>query len=123
MVGQDAAPAAGTGDPAMTLAVPTAQYRTSYQFHAPTNYVSNFVNVTAPSGATVTLDGQPIPGSSFLAVGSSGFGVAKVALSNTGNGSHLAESSMPFGITVYGYGTYTSYWYPGGLDLTPIPVE
>ena len=27
---------------------------------------------------------------------------------------------MPFGITVYGYGQYTSYWYPGGLDLKDI---
>ncbi len=123
MVGQDAAPAAGTGDPAMTLAVPSDQYRTSYQFHAPTNYVSNFVNVTAPTGATVTLDGAAIPATSFTAIGASGFGVAKVPLSNTGNGTHAAESSMGFGITVYGYGTYTSYWYPGGLDLTTIPVE
>ncbi len=60
---------------------------------------------------------------SFTAIGASGFGVAKVPLSNTGNGTHAAESSMGFGITVYGYGTYTSYWYPGGLDLTTIPVE
>jgi hypothetical protein len=28
--------------------------------------------------------------------------------------------SMPFGITVYGYGQYTSYWYPGGLELMTI---
>ena len=27
---------------------------------------------------------------------------------------------MAFGITVYGYGQYTSYWYPGGLDLNTI---
>ena len=27
---------------------------------------------------------------------------------------------MPFGITVYGYGQYTSYWYPGGLNLKTV---
>ena len=27
-----------TGDPSMTLAVPVAQYRTDYLFHAPQNY-------------------------------------------------------------------------------------
>jgi hypothetical protein len=30
---------------------------------------------------------------------------------------------MAFGISVYGYGSYTSYWYPGGLDLKSIVVE
>ena len=48
-----------TGDPAMTISVPTEQYRKAYSFHAPTNYESNFVNITAPTGANITLDGQP----------------------------------------------------------------
>ncbi len=30
--------------------------------------------------------------------------------------------SRPFGITVYGVGDYTSYMYPGGLDLEKIFV-
>ena len=50
----------GTGDPAMALAVPVEQFRTSYLFHAPTNYETNYVDVTAPMGATVTLDGAPL---------------------------------------------------------------
>jgi hypothetical protein len=29
---------------------------------------------------------------------------------------------MPFGIVVYGFGSYTSYMYPGGLDLTAINI-
>jgi hypothetical protein len=123
MVGQDAPPSAATGDPAMTLAVPTDQYRLDYQFHAPTNYESNYVNVTAPMGATVTVDGTPIDASQYTPVGASGFGVARIALSNAGNGSHSANSSDPFGITVYGFGQYTSFWYPGGLDLNVIPVD
>jgi hypothetical protein len=123
MVGQNAAPAATTGDPAMTLAVPIEQYRDNYRFHAPTNYEANYVNVTAPTGAVVQVDGAAIPAGSYAPIGASGFGVARVALSNTGNGNHVAQSSVPFGITVYGYGQYTSYWYPGGLDLKPIVVE
>jgi len=119
MVGQDAG--GGSGDPAFTLAVATDQYRLSYVFHAPTNYESNYVNVTAPDGATVMLDGTAVTG--FTPVGGSGISVARVPLPNGANGNHTATSNVPFGIEVYGYGQYTSYWYPGGLDLAVIPVE
>jgi len=107
----------------MALAVPVAQYRTSYQFHAPTNYTANFVNITAPTGAEVMLDGALVPAASYEPIGTSGHGVARVALANTGTGTHTATSTMAFGISVYGYGSYTSYWYPGGLDLESIVLE
>jgi IgGFc binding protein len=118
MEGQDAG--GETGDPAMTLSVPIDQYRTDYLFHAPTNYEVNYVNVTAPTGAAVMLDGQPVTG--FTPIGTSGFDVARVVLPNGVDGNHEISSDEKFGITVYGYGQYTSYWYPGGLDLTDIPV-
>ncbi|MBM4359223.1 MAG: IgGFc-binding protein [Deltaproteobacteria bacterium] len=108
----------GSGDPAMTLAVATAQYRTSYLFHAPTNYDSNYVNIVAPTNATVTLDGMAV--SNLKPIGGSGYGVARIQLSNAGDGNHNISANLPFGISVYGYGQYTSYWYPGGLNLTPL---
>ena len=107
------------GDPAMVSSVPTGQYRTEYIFHAPTNYTTNYVNVTAPTGAMVTLDGTPVTG--FTAIGASGFGVARVVLGAGVNGNHTITGDRPFGITVYGYGQFTSYWYPGGLNLSDIP--
>ncbi|HQP34475.1 MAG TPA: IgGFc-binding protein [Polyangiaceae bacterium] len=113
MIGQAAG--GNTGDPAMALAVTSQQYRTNYLFHAPTNYEANFVNVMAPTGASVTLDGAAVTG--FTAIGSTGFGIARVQLPNTNLGNHRILSNMPAGISVYGYGQYTSYWYPGGLDL------
>lgn len=103
------------GDPAMALAVATEQYRGSYLFHAPTNYLSNYVNITAPNGAVITLDGADVAG--FTPIGASGFSVARVQLNNGGDGNHNITGNMPFGISVYGYGDDTSYWYPGGLDL------
>ncbi len=116
MTGQDQG--GGQGDPAMAIAVPTAQFRTSYLIHAPTNYSTNFVNIVAPTAASVTLDGQPV--ATFQTIGNSGYRVARIALSNAGDGNHTVNSSLPCGVTVYGYGQYTSYWYPGGLDLTPL---
>jgi hypothetical protein len=111
----------GTGDPAMALAIPVEQYRTEYQFHAPANYETNYVNVTAPMSATVTLDGQVLTG--FTAIGASGIGVVRAQLSNLGTGDHTVTGTEPFGISVYGYGQFTSFWYPGGLNLSEIVVE
>jgi hypothetical protein len=118
MEGQEAG--GGTGDPAMTLAVPVEQFRTQYLFHAPTNYESNYVDVIAPVGAAVMLDGAPI---NFVAIGTTGYALARVAPLTAGpnnDGNHSIQSNMAFGITVYGYGQYTSYWYPGGLNLNTI---
>jgi hypothetical protein len=117
MQGQDAG--GNTGDPAMAIAVPTLQYRTSYLVHAPTNYESNFVNITAPTGSTVLLNGGPVM--NFAPIGNTGYEIARVELSNVGDGTHELTGDQPFGVTVYGYGQYTSYWYPGGMDLDIIP--
>ena len=118
MVGQAAPPAQTSGDPAMALAVGKEQYRNSYLFHTPTNYTTSYVNIVAPTGTTITLDGAPV--STFTVIGNSGFGLARVALNNAGGGNHNISGSQPFGITVYGYGDYTSYWYAGGLNLVKL---
>jgi hypothetical protein len=106
------------GDPAMSLAVATAQFRTNYQFIAPPSYYENWVNVIAPTGASITLDGTAVSG--FGApIGNSGYTVAHVSLCANGscNGVHSIQSNRPFGVEVYGYGYFTSYMYPGGLNL------
>jgi hypothetical protein len=117
MLGQEAG--GDSGDPAMALSVATEQYRTNYLFHAPINYESNFVNITAPMNAKVTLDAAPVAG--FKAIGATGYGVVRLELGDNIDGNHHIESDKPVGISVYGYGQYTSYWYPGGLDLEVLP--
>jgi hypothetical protein len=122
LVGQDyggfgSSAMGASGDPSQSLAIPTEQYRTSYTFLAPDTYASNFVGVSAPSGVEVDLDGAAMGG--FAPVGGTGFGVANTSISG---GVHTITSSSPFGIVVYGFGAYTSYMYPGGLDLQRINV-
>jgi hypothetical protein len=107
------------GDPATTVAVPLDQYRDHYLFLAPTNYLYNYVNVTAPMGAQVTLDGTPI--AAFDAIGATGYGVARVLLTGT-TGRHAIEGNMPFGIQVYGYGSWTAYAYAGGMNASPLLI-
>ena len=113
-LGQDAG--GSTGDPDEVLSVPVQQYRTQYLFHAPVNYLTNYVNVTAPTSATVTLDDMTL--AAGTAIGTTGYQIMRVPLDNSGTGNHTIEATDRVGITVYGYGTYTSYWYPGGLELT-----
>lgn len=115
MVGQSysAAPGSGApGDPAMALAVPVEQYRNDYRFLAPESFEQNYVNVIATPDAQVKLDGKAVTG--FTAIPGSSYSVAKVKIDG---GVHNIEGSSAFGISVYGVGSYTSYMYPGGLDL------
>lgn len=109
------------GDPAQSQAIPTGQYRNEYTFLAPENYDSSWVDVTSKLGDSVWVDDQLVTGDS--PIGQSGWGVAHVKL---GGGSvHHAKGAKPFGIVVYGYGDWTSYMYPGGLNLGTInpPVK
>ena len=108
---------ATAGDPAMSVAIPQAQYRSSYQFVATPNYQQNWVNIIAPNGSTVTVDGTNY--TSGTAIGGSGYWTTPISLCvGSCTGVHAASGTAPFGIQVYGYGAYTSYMYPGGLNLT-----
>jgi hypothetical protein len=119
MVGQGSPLSADPGDPSMTLAVPVEQYRTEYRFLAPETYEQNYVSVVAKSGATVLLDGTPLGG--WSAVGASGYVAVGQAITG---GTHLitTDGTDGFGIQVYGVGNYTSYMYPGGLDMKVINI-
>ena len=118
MVGQNysgSTSAEAPGDPAMALAVPVEQFRTSYRFLAPESFEQSYVNVIAREGASVQLDGAEVSG--FEEIPGSVYLVAKIAVEGE---AHAIEGSTPFGIAVYGVGSYTSYMYPGGLDLRPL---
>ena len=117
MVGQGAN--FGTSDPAMVIAVPSEQFRTSYLFYAQTGWNANYVDIIAPAGSATQVDGAPV--NNFVAIGNSNFTIAHVKLSNAGDGTHKVTSDKKVGISVYGVVNYGSYWYPGGLDLDTIP--
>ncbi len=106
------------GDPAMAMAVPVEQYRTEYTFLAPDTYVSNYLTAIHPTGAYPVLDGTPVSGDTAEVAG--GYSRTNLSISS---GIHTMESDEEFAITVYGVGSYTSYMYPGGLDLEFVEVE
>jgi IgGFc binding protein len=108
------------GDPSQSLAIAVEQYRTKYVFLAPNDYDESYVDVVMPVDAKLTLDGAQVDAAA-QPIGS-GFGIARLPLraSASDTGSHVLTATAPVGIQVLGYGSYTSYQYPGGLDLRPI---
>jgi hypothetical protein len=112
------------GDPSQSFATTVEQYRKKYVFLAPDDYDESFADVVMPMDAKVTIDGQALPGAPTAV--SSGFGVARVKLGPGPSGAHVLQSDEPVGLQVIGYGAYTSYQYPGGLNLghiAPPPLK
>lgn len=120
---QDAAPnpngGAKRGDPWITMEVTPQQFRKQYTFLAPTSYLENYADILLPTGASATLDGQPLSGKSE-AVGAN-WTLTRVPLASGANdGAHRLEATDKVGLQVIGLGLATGYSYPGGLDLTLI---
>jgi hypothetical protein len=110
------------GDPSESLMASVEQYRTKYVFLAPYDYEENFVDVVMPLDATVVLDGIALQTRALRPI-ADGYGVVRMPLNgiNVGaGGAHVLSASAPVGVQVLGYGAYTSYQYPGGLNLKQI---
>jgi hypothetical protein len=113
------------GDPSQSFAVAVEQYRTRYVFLAPTDYKTSYVDVIAESGTTIELDGADVSGALSAVSGTAWLG-GRLELSGSGDGVHVLSASKPVSIQVIGYGDYTTYQYPGGLNLgeiAPIPPK
>ncbi len=100
------------GDPSLSLAIPSEQWRKRYSILTPETFTDNFVGVVARDGQIVLLNGRVITRLKPLA--GTPFATAQLPISP---GQHTLESNRAFGVTVYGYAKYTSYMVAGGLDF------
>jgi hypothetical protein len=107
------------GDPSQSFFASVEQYRDKYVFLAPNDYDVSFADVVIPNGISLVLDSQPVTAAATAIAGTS-YSVVRIPLPKTTSGAHTLTGSQPFGIQVMGYGSYTSYQYPGGLDLKVI---
>jgi uncharacterized protein (TIGR03437 family) len=111
-----------TSDPFMMIIPPFEQFQASYTVTTPaTGFRSNFVTIVVPNDTTAStlLDGQPLPANQFTPIGNSGFSYARPSVTL---GSHRLSGPRPFGVFVYGYDSFDSYGYPGGMSLGRIGV-
>ena len=111
------------GDPAISMAVPVAQFRDGYVFLTPDTYRYDFLTVlikTAKQFPEITLDGKTIP-IHLTPITGTGLGYARFRITD---GPHQINSNTPIGIEVHGYDCNVSYAYSGGLSLDPInPIK
>lgn len=107
-------------DPMMMLISPTEQFLTSYTTTTPAatpETYTNYINVVAQTSDTGTcrIDGAPI--TTFTPIPGTMYSGAKVPV---GIGTHNVTCSNPFQAYNYGFASYDSYGYPGGLGLKGI---
>lgn len=118
------------GDEEFVNVIPTSRFLDSYAFFTDTSYHTTelaLVRVSGESGfADVDVDCYgTVDG--WVPVGTSGeYETTHIYLINGGmptdmctNGGHNASSAEPFGLTVWGLDSYSSYAYPAGGDFTP----
>ncbi len=105
------------GDPTLIMTPPVKQFRPEYVFLTPNKYAFDYINIVAPTDASVTLDDIVVPPGNFVPVGpgNSGWKVARLAVTD---GVHKVVATKPVGVTVYGYDRDVSYGYAGGLNLS-----
>lgn len=111
-----------TSDPFQMLIPPYEQFLAAYTVTTPaTGFSSNFINVVVPNGGvgSTTLDGVIIPAASFTPIPGSSFSGAKLPVAL---GTHNLGGPLPFGVFMYGFASFDSYGYPGGMSLSEVAV-
>ncbi len=121
LVSQEQVDGPYTGDPSLTIFPAVEQFRQNYLFAVPTSWDTNYIVITMPKGAAITVDGAPIPGSCVTRT------TGNVANTDWEShtcpltaGPHKLAGDKPFGITAYGYGRAGSYAFVGGANVTKI---
>ncbi len=103
------------GDPAMIVPPAIEQFQSRYVFLTPFGYRDHAVNLVAPRGITVEVDGKAVTG--WKNIAGSDYAKARVVLDP---GAHVVVAEAPVEITVYGYDDYVSYGYSGGSAVEKI---
>lgn len=139
------------GDPSLVIVPPVEQYRMDYVFLTPDKYAFDFIVITAPPDATVTIDGRDIGEYGCdvgWANGGSGSVLADVPEARVhrcqlsfplidpsrppeegvspgfqNDGVHRVLSDRNIGVLVYGFDERVSYGYAAGTQLEAISVR
>ncbi len=122
LVSQHFVPSGYTGDPSQLLHPAAEQHRKDYVFLIPGTFQQDYIVMAKPKAASITLDGTPLAmieqsGCTYAPIGTvAGIDYEQVTCP-AAEGQHVVESTMPFGLSVYGYYNVGSYAFVGGSDV------
>ena len=107
-------------DPFMMLVPATSQFVKTYCLTTPTAGFDNWLNIIVPTAdvSSLRLDGSPIS-AAFTPIWASGFSGASVQITPGFHRVTTTTGLTPFGVKVYGWGSFESYGYPADLCLEP----
>jgi RHS repeat-associated protein len=115
------------GDPFMMIVPPFEQFLSNYTVSTPAlsstvnaqRFDRNYINIVAPEQAVgrIEIDGVPVAANKYTAIGTSGFFGVQVPIAL---GAYNIAGPLPFGVFVYGFGSFDSYGYVGGQSLSPV---
>ncbi len=112
-------PVAGIGDPALMAMPVIDQFQYRYSYVVPSSFPSNFINVVAPAGTKLNLDGVIIS-PNWITAGTVNGVLYKAATIATSAGVHNISADKKMGLVTTGFGSVASYGYMGGSGLQPI---
>jgi hypothetical protein len=115
------------GDPSLTTFPPVEQFRTNYIFLAPSGWDQSWVVISVETGSTVTIDGAAPSNCIVEDAGKVGGVSYESQRCPLVAGVHNLNSTKPFGVVAYGYGSAGSYAVAGGAAVkhiyTPPPPQ
>lgn len=121
----------GVGDPFMMMIPPVEQYSNSYVLNVlaafSTNYITIYVATQYYQPRRIFVDNQNQGNSGWSAVrcvnnSICGY-VTRVGLAAGEHRLYHQDPEARVGVSAYGFNSYNSYGYSGGLKLTPIQCE
>jgi hypothetical protein len=104
-----------SGDPSQSVLVPKDHYLTDYSFATSSGYSNQDVAIVVQTGSEVRVQGKALAADAFVAIGASGWSVTHLALDP--NLRVTISSEQASGVQLYGYGPFTSYQVPAGINL------
>jgi hypothetical protein len=114
-----------TGDPALTVFPPVAQYRDEYRILTPSDdglwgWGKNYVVLSSETENMITIDGVEPLDCVITPAGTVDGVDYESRRCPVAAGVHSIKGVTKFGVIAYGYGPAGSYAFPGGADVEPI---
>jgi hypothetical protein len=105
-------------DPSLLATLPTARFAPTHHVHTPSQWLPVNVDITAPVGATVTIDGAPVDG--WTPVGASGLQVAHVRFDeDVGLATIAGDQAIAVGVYATKGQPSASFWHHAGASFAP----